>query len=345
MRTCSRLLAVCLAGMLTLAPAASADAYHDSYGDLNITLGKRESGGKHKGLVPVTVSWFLTPAWGADPDNAFGCYTDTTFSGTVSVKDDSGKQVAQFVITRQAGDGIFHAPSSTATRSTSYRVEVAYVARRSRLATPASAACGQDPFGWDEVAERNFSAEVAPFYAGEDPCDYKVSRVAGSAKVRRSAPKVTEHLPRGDGVMIGDVITTGKKGWVELINGRHQRIRLGPNGKLELKRAYCEEDKLKRWHWKVVLGRLWTAAGKLAAGKAKQEVETSNAVIGPRGTTYEVDAKGKGRRAVTRVRVISGTVYIANKKKAQKRVMMRNGYCSAVKGKKPPTRPKRCRKL
>jgi hypothetical protein len=174
-------------------------------------------------------------------------------------------------------------------------------------------------------------------------CDWTVTSTKGSVRVRHDGGGKT--LRRGDAVVPGDTVTTGRKAKVALRSGGGDAVRPEPGGRLQLADARCGSGRERRFTWRLGSGRSLATAGRLS-GRGFV-VEGSGWAARASGATFWVDARGRGRKAVFRVRAVKGAVELRSLRSSRRRVIVRAGRCASGRGNGSgrPTRPRRCRSV
>jgi hypothetical protein len=87
----------------------------------------------------------------------------------------------------------------------------------------------------------------------------------------------------------GEFVKTGEQGIIELTMPDNSVVRLAPNTLFELEQALFPSKKMIQFSSKLFLGRMW-ATVKVSFGRGKKafNTQTPTAIVGVRGTTYDV---------------------------------------------------------
>jgi len=96
-----------------------------------------------------------------------------------------------------------------------------------------------------------------------------------------------ENLRTGDTLHMGSEIRTGDGSSLQLIFSDGSEARIGPNSKLKIEQDFCEKGTMDFY-----MGKMWLNLKKMLGG-AKYEVKTQRAVIGNRGTQYDINITDK----------------------------------------------------
>jgi len=82
-------------------------------------------------------------------------------------------------------------------------------------------------------------------------------------------------------------------------------VKLGASTRMTLDRFDLDQKRKRRASFKLSVGRLWAKVTDWVGGKTNYEVETTNAVVGIRGTEFVLSFDDSG---VSKVLVVDGTV-------------------------------------
>lgn len=87
----------------------------------------------------------------------------------------------------------------------------------------------------------------------------------------------------------GEFVKTGEQGIIELTMPDNSIVRLAPSTLFELDQALFPQKKMSQFSSKLFLGRMW-AKVKVSLGRDKKafNTQTPTAIVGVRGTTYDV---------------------------------------------------------
>ena len=115
--------------------------------------------------------------------------------------------------------------------------------------------------------------------------------------------------PLGDGASLdqGQFVKTAAGGIVELTLPDDSIIRLAPETVYGIQTAlFTQKKKRRKWSAKLILGRMWAKINRSVGGlRANYDTITPTAVVGVRGTVFNVDA---GTDTSTEVSVFEGRV-------------------------------------
>ena len=146
----------------------------------------------------------------------------------------------------------------------------------------------------------------------------------------------TTSVQKGDEVCVGQVITTGKGGRVEIQLPDGSVLRIGSDSKVELTQAQFNKSAEDRQVTaKLIVGDVWATVAHWTGSDAKFEIVTDTMGVGVRGTVLEVVATS----AKTHVHAIKDTV---STRAAKRTVLVRAGYCTDARRGHPPKKPYRC---
>ena len=136
-------------------------------------------------------------------------------------------------------------------------------------------------------------------------------------------------------VPVGSKVTTGGNFRVQLRTCDGSTMRVGPGTTMTLTKAYFGPLGEKRFSARLFFGRLWViVSGVMGGNKKSWEVETRNAWVGVRGTTFCVTVDKVGGEPRTLVQVLDGIVKVTVKSTGQ-RVSVRPGQYAEVVGARP----------
>jgi hypothetical protein len=135
-----------------------------------------------------------------------------------------------------------------------------------------------------------------------------VSLLEGNAQKRREG-RVAEDLKVGATVQQGDVVETADDSRLELKLADASVFRVGPRARLALTAVRFERGPPRRQpSVRLFFGKIWANLTSAVGATQKFQVETENAVLSVRGTTFRVDAHED--KSVL-VRVYNGSVAVA----------------------------------
>jgi hypothetical protein len=138
----------------------------------------------------------------------------------------------------------------------------------------------------------------------------RVAQLAGELSIRRAVAEAEQTLSakRGDAVLRGDSLRTGKESLARLLMRDNSLLTLGADTQLTLSEYRVAAARERRQaRLKVLIGRLWARVTSVTGTEGAYQIETGNAVAGVRGTELVVDVDASG---LTQVTVISGEVGI-----------------------------------
>ena len=156
-------------------------------------------------------------------------------------------------------------------------------------------------------------------------CIFTVSSLRGTPTSGGSA------LHRGERVAAGSTITAGAGESVELRLAGGDVVRISSGSTVKLTSAYCRPAGGDRFSFKMLFGKIWSKISRAIGPNDRFEIETKNAVVGVRGTIFEVTYDPA--RIRTTARAISHTVYV---RAAGTRLAVTQGHCAEVIGRGRP---------
>ncbi len=179
-----------------------------------------------------------------------------------------------------------------------------------------------------EGLSRSFSWSASLTGSGSDPCALRVSWASGDVGVESGGESGS--LTGGEALAAGDTIVTGADGRAEARLPDGSVIRVGRNGRLAIRGDECR-PRGSRFSLKLFLGKVWSKVIDVVAPRPPFEVETTNAVIGVRGTVFEV-SYDPGRRR-TFAHAIQHTIFV---RAAGLTLNVPQGRCAEAVGPTPP---------
>jgi len=277
----------------------------------------------------VTARWELSEEAGVEDPACMGPWQWQ--DGTIKVHQDTilGPVVATATGSGRNGSTSWTMPTPLPSEDAVYVAE--YVYHVSRDQSPSyECAWGVEPM----PREHSVNAEFTLPSWDASACTFALRSGKAGLSVPGRAQSIT--MKRGDGLSSGMTIVTGL-GRAELRSADGSLLRIGPHSKLTMTDEYCTQR--PKFSFKVLFGRVWAKITHLG-GPTRFTVETTNAVTGVRGTVFQVDARTRGGKPLTVVKVFKGTVAVTNKK-GRHRVqrLVRSGRVTRVVGSAAPTRP------
>jgi ferric-dicitrate binding protein FerR (iron transport regulator) len=132
----------------------------------------------------------------------------------------------------------------------------------------------------------------------------------GKAYVGASETGPWQPLAQGASLAQGQYVKTAEGGIVELTLPDRSIIRLAPETVYGIDQAvFTQKKKRRKWSARLVLGRMWSKINRSVGGlRANCDTHTPTAVVGVRGTVFNVDA---GTDKSTAVSVVEGRVGVA----------------------------------
>lgn len=180
----------------------------------------------------------------------------------------------------------------------------------------------------DEGLSRSFSWSASLTGSGSDPCALRVSWANGDVGIESGGESAS--LTGGEALTAGDTIVTGADGRAEARLPDGSVIRLGRSGRLAIRGDECR-PRGSRFSLKLFLGKVWSNVIDVVAPRPPFEVETTNAVIGVRGTVFEV-SYDPGRRR-TLAHAIQHTIFV---RAAGRTLNVPQGRCAEAVGRTAP---------
>jgi hypothetical protein len=99
-------------------------------------------------------------------------------------------------------------------------------------------------------------------------------------------------LEKGMGIQEGQFVKTGKSGLVEITLPDKSVVRLAPDTVFRLDQAYFPKEGRRKFRAKIFLGKLWAKITRIVGDpRGSFDVQTPTAVVGVRGTVYNLLAK------------------------------------------------------
>ncbi|MBS1515748.1 MAG: FecR domain-containing protein [Bacteroidetes bacterium] len=158
-------------------------------------------------------------------------------------------------------------------------------------------------------------------------CSGKVSNIKGCAKIIKPSgecgvPGTESNASIGDNAAQGDVIKVCPKSMIEITLSDGSIMRGAPNSEINMSELNCEGG--RSFSLRLLLGTAWSEVAPVMGGDTKYEVSTENAVVGSRGTKFNVrfvidttkyDDETKIERK-TIITVLEGKVEVYNTNKA-----------------------------
>jgi len=167
--------------------------------------------------------------------------------------------------------------------------------------------------GWGLIGVGILALLAVPAVAGIGTVA-KVTYVDGPVTVGSSTAGPWQPLQLGDGVRVGQAIRTSAKGIVELTLLDQSVLRVASDSLIRVDAAAFEKNKRKGFSASLILGKIWARIAKLiSASRSDFTVKTATAVVGVRGTVYNLVVD---EAAGTEVSVFSGTVAVGPVKMA-----------------------------
>lgn len=135
----------------------------------------------------------------------------------------------------------------------------------------------------------------------------RVTFQTGSAFVGGSEKGPWQPLGDGERIGQGQFVKTGTDGIVELTLPDRSVIRLASETVYGIETAlFTPKNERRKWSAKLILGRMWSKINRSVGGlRANYDTHTPTAVVGVRGTVFNVDA---GADTSTEVSVFEGRV-------------------------------------
>jgi hypothetical protein len=298
---------------------AAVTPYKESYGTFTITTGVAPVGGKAS--VKIAYQW---DDGLSDWENSDYCpYNKATYKTWKITIKSLGDTKA--VLTGSGGSGTVSTQLAGGAYTLFYEFEY------ERIQPP----CGPNDVPGKAYGTRNEGFEFSVDEEEPAPpggCSARVSSITGSATFQ-GAP-----LTRGTVVKTNGVITTQPGSRVELTTPDGWIIRIGGGSKLELRAEYCTSG--RGFSWYLMFGKVWSKITGFVGGTPQWEMETTNAAVGVRGTTWCTEVGTKDGRPWTRVRAIQNSVTVRSLNGGQT-VVVPAGKETTVTGTDAPTAPKR----
>ncbi len=164
----------------------------------------------------------------------------------------------------------------------------------------------------------------------------KVENVIGRAEYRKLSDSKWKKLTANMKLSIDHRIRTGKSSKVVLVCKDGSKITLRNRVVFDIKELKSTSEK-KSFSFKLLYGRAKAVVTKLTRKKDKWTISTPTAVVGVRGTTFGISARGDKKCEVA---VFKGKVEVKNVKKIrQKPVIVKESEMVVVKKDKPPEEP------
>jgi ferric-dicitrate binding protein FerR (iron transport regulator) len=152
-------------------------------------------------------------------------------------------------------------------------------------------------------------------WAAASPADAGQSAVARVTFLRPQAYSAAavqgpwQLLQQGDRVSPGTVLKTDAQGLLELTLPDGSVIRLGPDTQYQIESAAFAGKKRSGFSARLFFGRMWAKVSRLtSSAKGAFDVSIPTAVVGVRGTTYNIDANADKSAEIS---VFEGRVGVA----------------------------------
>ena len=119
----------------------------------------------------------------------------------------------------------------------------------------------------------------------------EITYIKGTPLIGPTKDGPWEILSKGMPVTQGQVIKTGKTGIVEITLSDKSLMRLAPETFYQLDKAVFLKKKKRMFSARLLFGKLWARVSKtIGPGKGSFDIKTLTAVVGVRGTVYNVYA-------------------------------------------------------
>ena len=193
-----------------------------------------------------------------------------------------------------------------------------------------------DPFLCEtERGAGSTSPEVGQTVQVPNYCAWTVTKAGGAAELEQGA--AVKRVRKGSVVVPGAAVATHTAGVALATGGKDATATLGASSRLAVDARQCDSA-TGGWKLSLARGSVAVVAKPGAEARRPHVVATPNASSTAAAASWAVTTTGKGGSAATTVAVRSGTVTVSA---AGKRVVVKAGLRTVVKGKAPPTSPTR----